>query len=146
LGWLILEAADPQSKGALERSHRFMRTNFESARRFANEHDCQLQFDAWADKVNRRKHRGTRAVVCERLAEELRLMAPLPERMPASTAGSSPASRSSPTCASTPTTTRSTRASPAAGSSFVPASASSSPSPSTPPRSRPATGAPSPST
>lgn len=82
LGWLILEAADPESKGALERSHRFMRTNFESARRFANERDCQLQFDAWCDKANRRKHRGTRAVVAERLAEELRLMSPLPERMP----------------------------------------------------------------
>lgn len=82
LGWLILEAADPESKGALERSHRFMRTNFESARLFANERDCQLQFDGWANKVNGRKHRGTRAVVAERLAEELRLMAPLPERMP----------------------------------------------------------------
>ena len=82
LGWLILEAADPESKGALERSHRFLRTNFESARRFANERDCQLQFDAWCDKANRRKHRGTRAVVAERLAEELRLMSPLPERMP----------------------------------------------------------------
>jgi len=82
LGWLILEAADPESKGALERSHRFMRTNFESARLFANERDCQLKFDAWADKVNRRKHRGTRAVVAERLAAEVRLMAPLPARMP----------------------------------------------------------------
>jgi transposase len=82
LGWLILEAADPESKGALERSHRFMRTNFESARRFANERDCQLQFDAWCEKVNQRRHRSTRAVVAERLAEELRLMAPLPERMP----------------------------------------------------------------
>jgi transposase len=82
LGWLILDAADPESKGALERSHRFMRTNFESARRFANEHDCQLQFDAWSERVNQRRHRGTRAVVAERLAEELALMAPLPERMP----------------------------------------------------------------
>jgi hypothetical protein len=59
-----------------------MRTNFESARLFANEHDCQLQFDAWADRVNKRRHRGTRAFVAERLAEELALMAPLPERMP----------------------------------------------------------------
>ena len=82
LGWLILEAADPQSKGALERSHRFMRTNFESARLFANERDCQLKFDAWADRVNARKHRGTRVVVAERLAQELTVMAPLPEHMP----------------------------------------------------------------
>ena len=32
LGWVILEARDPQAKGALERSHRFMRSNFEPGR------------------------------------------------------------------------------------------------------------------
>src|SRR5262249_10084797 len=39
VGWVILAAADPQAKGMLERSHRFMRTNFEPGRRFANELD-----------------------------------------------------------------------------------------------------------
>jgi hypothetical protein len=29
VGWVILEARDPQAKGALERSHRFMRSSFE---------------------------------------------------------------------------------------------------------------------
>lgn len=32
--WHILEARDPESKGVLERLHRFMRTNFEPARSF----------------------------------------------------------------------------------------------------------------
>lgn len=82
IGWLILEAQDPESKGALERSHRFLRSNYESARAFANNLDYQLQFDGWCDRVNQRKHRGTRAVVCERLEHELALMAPLPQRMP----------------------------------------------------------------
>src|ERR1700685_4486248 len=36
LGWRILQARDPESKGALERTHRFMRTSFEPARTFAN--------------------------------------------------------------------------------------------------------------
>ena len=36
VGWRILQARDPESKGALERTHRFLRTNFEPARRFAN--------------------------------------------------------------------------------------------------------------
>jgi transposase len=36
VGWVILDAGDAQAKGALERSHRFMRSNFESGRRFAN--------------------------------------------------------------------------------------------------------------
>jgi hypothetical protein len=82
VGWLILEARDPEAKGALERSHRFMRTNFEPGRSFANEFDYQLQLDQWCDKANARVHRTTRAVVAERLAEERERMRPLPERMP----------------------------------------------------------------
>jgi transposase len=82
VGWLILEARDPQAKGALERSHRFMRTNFEPGRRFANELDYQHQLDAWTEKVNARVHRTTRAVVAERLAAEREQMRPLPGRMP----------------------------------------------------------------
>jgi transposase len=82
LGWIILEARDPEAKGCLERSHRFMRTNFEPGRSFANELDFQLQLDGWCDKVNARTHRTTRAVVAERLADERELMRPLPELMP----------------------------------------------------------------
>jgi transposase len=82
VGWVILEARDPQAKGALERSHRFMRTNFEPGRSFANELDYQLQLDAWCDKVNQRVHRTTRAVIAERLAAERERMRPLPEPMP----------------------------------------------------------------
>ena len=82
VGWLILEPRDPEAKGALERSHRFMRTNFEPGRRFANELDYQLQLDQWCAKVNARVHRTTRAVVNERLATERERMRPLPESMP----------------------------------------------------------------
>jgi transposase len=82
VGWVILEAADPQAKGILERSHRFMRTNFEPGRRFANHLDFQAQFDAWCDRVNQRVHRTIRAVPTERLAEERQRMRPLPERLP----------------------------------------------------------------
>jgi hypothetical protein len=82
VGWLILEARDPQAKGALERSHRFMRTNFEPGRSFANELDYQHQLDDWCDKVNARVHRTTRAIVAERLAAERQQMRPLPARMP----------------------------------------------------------------
>jgi transposase len=82
VGWLILEPRDPEAKGALERAHRFMRTNFEPGRSFANEADFQLQLDGWCDRVNRRVHRTTRAVVAERLAEEREQMRPLPAVMP----------------------------------------------------------------
>jgi hypothetical protein len=66
----------------LERSHRFLRTNFEPGRRFANHHDFQDQFDAWAVKANGRVHRTTRAVPVDRLIEEAARMRPLPARMP----------------------------------------------------------------
>jgi transposase len=82
LGWIILDAGDCQAKGALERSHRFLHGNFEAGRRFANQLDFQEQLDAWSEKVNRRVHRTTRAVVAERLAAEHERMRPLPARLP----------------------------------------------------------------
>jgi transposase len=78
LGWVILEARDPQAKGALERSHRFMRSNFEPGRVFANHLDFQDRLDAWTEKANGRVHRTIRAVPAERLVEEQRRMRPLP--------------------------------------------------------------------
>jgi hypothetical protein len=82
VGWIVLAAGDAQAKGALERSHRFMRSNFLPGRRFANPVDFQLQLDGWCDRVNRRVHRTTRAVPAERLVEERERMRPLPDRLP----------------------------------------------------------------
>jgi hypothetical protein len=82
VGWVILEPGDPQAKGILERSHRFMRSNFEPGRRFANHLDFQEQFDGWCDRVNRRVHRTIRAVPVERLVHERARMRPLPESLP----------------------------------------------------------------
>jgi transposase len=82
VGWVILDAGDAQAKGLLERSHRFMRSNFEPGRRFANPIDFQLQLDAWCDRVNQRVHRTVRAVPAERLLEERPRMRPLPGRLP----------------------------------------------------------------
>jgi hypothetical protein len=81
-GWVILEARDPQAKGVLERSHRFMRSNFEPGRRFANHLDFQDQLDRWCAKANGRVHRTTRTVPAERLVWERARMRPLPERLP----------------------------------------------------------------
>jgi hypothetical protein len=82
IGWIILDAGDAQAKGALERSHRFMRSNFLPGRRFANPADFQLQLDGWCDRVNQRVHRTIRAVPIERLAQEQERMRPLPDRLP----------------------------------------------------------------
>jgi hypothetical protein len=82
VGWVILDAGDAQAKGALERSHRFMRSNFLPGRRFANPADFQLQLDGWCERVNRRVHRTTRDVPVERLGWERARMRPLPDRLP----------------------------------------------------------------
>jgi transposase len=82
VGWIILDAGDAQAKGALERSHRFMRTNFEPGRAFANEIDFQDQLDGWCERVNRRVHRTVRAVPAERLVQERERMRPLPAGLP----------------------------------------------------------------
>lgn len=78
VGWVILDRGDAQAKGALERSHRYMRSNFLPGRRFANELDFQAQLDAWCEKVNARTHRTIRAVPAQRLVAERERMRPLP--------------------------------------------------------------------
>lgn len=83
IGWSICEAADPESKGILERSHRFLRSNFEPGRSFASPEHFQASLDEWFEnRANTRLHRGIRAVPAERLAEERQRMRALPERMP----------------------------------------------------------------
>ena len=73
LGWIILDAGDAQAKGQLERQHRFLETNFEPRRFFANHLDFQDQLDRWAEKVNGRVHRTIRGIPAERLAKEREL-------------------------------------------------------------------------
>lgn len=83
VGWSICEAADPESKGILERSHRFLRSNFEPGRSFASPEHFQTCLDEWFEnRANARLHRGIRAVPAERLVEEQGRMRPLPEQMP----------------------------------------------------------------
>jgi hypothetical protein len=78
VGWIILDRGDAQAKGALERSHRYMRSSFLPGRSFANELDFQAQLDGWCEQANGRTHRMTRAVPAERLVEERQRMRPLP--------------------------------------------------------------------
>jgi hypothetical protein len=73
----------PSGQGsALERSHRFLHSNFEAGRRFANHIDFQHQLDGWCARINARVHRTTRAVVSERLAKERKRMRALPASPP----------------------------------------------------------------
>jgi transposase len=82
VGWHFCRPRDPQAKGAVERLQGFMETNFEPGRVFANDLDFQDQLDAWFVKANARQHRSIRARPIDRLAEELDIMAALPESPP----------------------------------------------------------------
>jgi len=75
VGWIILDARDPQAKGQLERQHDYLEKNFEPCRSFANHLDFQDQLDAWSEKANGRQHRTIRAVPVDRLSEERRISA-----------------------------------------------------------------------
>jgi hypothetical protein len=73
VGWIILDAGDPEAKGQLERQHDYLEKNFEPRRSFVNHHDFQDQLDRWTVKANGRQHRTTRAVPADRLAHEQEL-------------------------------------------------------------------------
>jgi hypothetical protein len=73
VGWIILDAGDPEAKGQLERQHDYLEKNFEPRRRFVNHLDFQDQLDRWAVKANDRQHRTIRAVPAERLEHEREL-------------------------------------------------------------------------
>jgi transposase len=82
VGWRFCEPADPQAKGVVERLQGYAETNFEPGRVFANELDFQDQLDAWFAKVNARTHKTLKVRPIDRLADELGVMAALPEQMP----------------------------------------------------------------
>ena len=83
VGWRFLEPRDPQSKGVVERLQGYMETSFEPGRSFAGELDFQEQLDRWfCERANVRFHRTLRCRPIDRLAEELELMRPLPQRLP----------------------------------------------------------------
>jgi hypothetical protein len=73
VGWIILDAGDPEAKGQLERQHDYLEKNFEPRRRFVNHLDFQDQLDRWAAKANGRQHRTLRAVPADRLEHEREL-------------------------------------------------------------------------
>ena len=63
-------AAIRRRRGSSSDQHRFMRSNFEPGRVFANHLDFQDRLDTWTEKANGRVHRTIRAVPAERLVEE----------------------------------------------------------------------------
>src|SRR5680860_1352162 len=82
VGWQILKSRDPQSKGLLERLHRYMRTNFETARTFNSPEHFQTELDAWMAGVARRRHQTLKQRPIDRFEDEVKAMRPLPCEIP----------------------------------------------------------------
>jgi transposase len=83
VGWRILEAHDPESKGVVERLQGYLETSFEPGRRFCNELDYQEQLDRWfRERANVRFHRTLRCRPLDRLPEERARLQPLPTPLP----------------------------------------------------------------
>ena len=83
LGWQFLDPGDPEAKGVVERLQGYLETSFEPGRSFANELDFQAQLERWfCERANVRFHRTLRCRPIDRLAEELTVMRPLPQRLP----------------------------------------------------------------
>lgn len=83
IGWHFLEAGDPQAKGVVERLQGYLETSFEPGRSFLGPLDFQERLDRWfSERANVRFHRTLRCRPADRLAEELAVMRPLPERLP----------------------------------------------------------------
>lgn len=82
-GWHFCAPRDPEAKGAVERLQGYLETNFEKGRSFASEGDFRLQLADWfSSKANVRMHRTLRARPVDRLPEDRKHMAPLPQEMP----------------------------------------------------------------
>lgn len=108
VGWSICEAEDPESKGVLERSHRFLRSNRAAASSLPS-----TSRPVWTIGSRTAPTPAFTAASApfpvERLAEERGRMRPLPERMPDTDRRFACACPSNRICASTPTTTPWTR-------------------------------------
>lgn len=55
----VCRKADPESKGAVENSVRFVKSSFLGAREFGTIDDVQRALPAWVERKNRRVHQGT---------------------------------------------------------------------------------------
>jgi hypothetical protein len=118
VGWRFLEPRDPQSQGVLERLQGYRETSFEPGRSFVGELDFQEQLERWlCECANLRFHRTLRCRSADRLGEQLTVIRPLPKRLPELDRRLLTRVPPDPSCASTATTTRSTRAWLAAASS-----------------------------
>jgi transposase len=75
---IVCRPGDPEAKGLIERSHRYLETSFLPGRTFTDPEDFNAQLDGWLPIANARLHRRIECRPVDRLGADLAAMLPLP--------------------------------------------------------------------
>jgi hypothetical protein len=121
-GAVILNRADPEAKGIVERNNDYYETSFLPGRSFESVADFNAQFTAWLRRANNRIHATTKVRPAEAIYEDRGSMLTFPPVLPDVALRFGTRVPRDHTSGSTPTTTRSTRALWAAASRCAPVS------------------------
>lgn len=81
-GAVILNAADPEAKGIVERNNDYYETSFLPGRSFDSVTDFNSQFTFWLRRANLRVHATTRVRPAEQVYEDRGSMLPFPPVLP----------------------------------------------------------------
>lgn len=81
-GAVILKAADPESKGIVERNNDYYETSFLPGRSFESVADFNAQFTGWLRRANNRIHATTRVRPAEAVYEDRGAMLAFPPVLP----------------------------------------------------------------
>jgi transposase len=74
----VCRPGDPEAKGLVERSHRYLETSFLPGRTFADPDDFNTQLEGWLAGANARVHRRIECRPVDRLGADLAAMLSLP--------------------------------------------------------------------
>jgi transposase len=81
-GAVILNAADPEAKGIVERNNHYYETSFLPGRSFADVADFNTQFTGWLRRANNRVHATTKVRPAEAVYEDRGSMLAFPSVLP----------------------------------------------------------------
>ena len=79
---VMCRPGDPEAKGLVERTHRYLETSFLPGRRFTSPEDFNAQLASWLDRANARVHRRIDCRPTERIEADRQAMLALPPVAP----------------------------------------------------------------
>ena len=82
MGAYVCKPHDPEAKGLVERSIRYLETSFLPGRAFEDPGDFNTQLGGWLERANRRVHRTLRCRPVDRIVEDRSAMLAFPPVLP----------------------------------------------------------------